>query len=236
MHRARGAPHGLPHVRAGPASPSVTAPQDPPPNPTQPIVHPPVSPTKPPSFTNETSAILWTRAYPSDKARFSNLVRKFARSGLVPSTGIDLETGKRVGGRPPVVAEAFRALLDNAEASSRRPRASRGSRGPEQIRKADDAARVGFGHLFRAFPTRLLPYRPYVEGVVARATGADRVQRRIDATIGFCERRLIAGFTVGEGRPSRLDLVLPTMVPDLYYGWGPVVFQTTLDDDGSVAA
>jgi hypothetical protein len=40
---------------------------------------------------------------------------------------------------------------------------------------------------------------------------------------------------VGEGKPSRLDLVLPTMVPDLYYGWGPVIYQTTLDDDGGVA-
>ncbi len=236
MHDARGASRGVPHTPAGPASPSeTTSPGTPNPNP-KPLVLPRVSPAKPPRFTSETSAILWTRAYPSDRARFENLVRKFARSGLVPSTGIDVETGKRVGGRPPVVAEAFRSLLDNAEASSRRPRASRGSRGPEQIRRVDDAARVGFGRLFRAFPTRLLPYRPYVERVVTRATGADRAQRRIDATIGFCERHLIAGFAVGEGRPSRLDLVLPTMVPDLHYGWGPVVYQTTLDGTGSVAA
>jgi hypothetical protein len=39
----------------------------------------------------------------------------------------------------------------------------------------------------------------------------------------------------GEGKPSGLDLVLRTMVPDLYYGWGPVFYQTTLDDDGGVA-
>jgi hypothetical protein len=161
------------------------------------------------------------------------LVRKFARGGLIPSTGIDLETGKRVGGRPPVVAEAFRALLENAEAVSGRARASR--RG-DHVRRVDDAARVGFGRLFRAFPTRLLPYRPSVERVVTQATGADRPQRRIDATIGFCERQLIGAFAIGEGKPSRLDLVLPTMVPDLYYGWGPVIYQTTLDDDGGVAA
>ena len=143
-----------------------------------------------------------------------------------------METGRKVGGRPPVAAEAFRALLDNADASTRHPRASNRL---DRVRRVDDAARVGFGRLFRAFPTRLLPFRPSVERVVAQATGADRPQRRVDATIGFCERHLIAGFAVCDGRPSRLDLVLPTMVPDLYYGWGPVVYQTTLDEDGSVA-
>ena len=170
--------------------------------------------------------------YPRDLARFRALVQRFAKSGLVASTGIDMETGKRVGGRPPVAAEAFRALVDNADASLRPPRASR-VRG--RVRPVDDAARVGFGRLFRAFPTRLLAY-PNIEKVVERATGADRPQRRIEATIGFCERRLIAGFAVGQSRPSRLDLVLPTMVPDLYYGWGPIVYQTTLDETGSVAA
>jgi hypothetical protein len=172
-------------------------------------------------------------AYPRDVARFRALVRKFAKSGLVASTGIDLATGKRVGGRPPVASEAFRTLLDTAEAVSRRPRASSRT---DRVRRIDDAARVGFGRLFRPFPTRLLPYRPAVERVVAQATGADRPQRRVAATVDFCERHMIAGFTSGDGRPHRLDLVLPTMVPDLYYGWGPVVYQATLDDDGGVAA
>ncbi len=235
MRDARGASRSATHIPAVPDSPSVTAPQDPPPNPTQPLVHPPVSVPKPTRFRTQThprSLQFHGHAYPEDVARFRAMVRKFARSGLIASTGVDLETGKRVGGRPPVVAEAFRALLDNAEASHRRPRASNRS---DRFRRVDDAARVAFGRLFRGFPTRLLPYRPSVERVVAQATGADRPQRRIDATIGFCERRLIAGFTVGDGHPSRLDLVLPTMVPDLYYGWGPVVYQTTLDGDGSVA-
>jgi hypothetical protein len=229
---ARGASPGLPRSPAGPTPPSETTSPGTPGDPSQPLVLPRVSPTKPTSITNQTPRVYWTRAYPSDIPRFQALVRKLAGSGLVPSTGIDLETGKRVGGRPPVVAEAFRALLDNAEASSRRPRASRGRR---DARNVDDAARVGFGRLFRAFPTRLLPYRPSVERVVGLDAGADRPQRRIDATIGFCERHLIAGFAVGDGKPARLDLVLPTMVPDLYYGWGPVVYQSTLDD-GSVAA
>ncbi len=52
----------------------------------------------------------------------------------------------------------------------------------------------------------------------------------------FCDLRFIAGFTVDAGRPNRLDLVLPTMVPTLYYGWGPAVYQTTLDEAGGVGA
>jgi hypothetical protein len=232
MHDARGASRGLPHTPTGPSSlAEPTSPETPTPT-LKSLVLPPVSSPKPTRFITQTPTKLWGRAYPDDIVRFRSLVRKFARSGHVSSTGIDLETGKRVGGRPPVVAEAFRALLDNAEASSRRPRASRS---PERVRRVDDAARVGFGRLFRTFPTRLLPYRPSVERIVAQATGADRPQRRIDATIGFCERHLIGAFAVGEGKPSRLDLVLPTMVPDLYYGWGPVIYQTTLDDDGGVA-
>ena len=232
MSDARGAARGLPQRPARDASPSESTSPGTPTGPSQPLVLPPVSPTKPPRFTKQTPRTYWTRAYPSDVARFQTLVRKFARSGLISSTGVDLETGKKVGGRPPVVAEAFRALLDNAEAFTRRPRASQGS---DRIRKVDDAARVGFGRLFRAYPTRLLPFRPSVERVVAQATGADRPQRRIDATVGFCERHLIGAFAVGGGKPSRLDLVLPTMVPDLYYGWGPIVYQRTLDDGGSVA-
>lgn len=232
MHDARGASHGLPHSPPGPTSPSETASPRAPGDPSGPLVLPPVSPRKPTRFPPETSASARIQAYPRDLDRLHALVRRFARSGLVASTGIDMESGKKVGGRPPVAAEAFRALLDNAEASSRRPRASRG---PDRIRRVDEAARVGFGRLFRAFPTRLLPFRPSVERVVAQATGADRPQRRIDATIGFCDRHLIGAFAVGGGKPSRLDLVLPTMVPDLYYGWGPIVYQLTLDGDGSVA-
>ncbi len=233
MYDARGASRGLSHTQNPGVPPSGATSSEPTGDPSQPLVLPPVSPTKPPRFTTQTPTKLWTRAYPSDIARFQSLVRKFARSGLVASTGIDLETGKRVGGRPPVVAEAFRVLLDNAEALSRGPRVSRG---PDRIHRADDAARVGFGRLFRQFPTRLLPYRPSVERVVAQATGADRPQRRIAATVAFCERRLIAGFTVGQGKPARMDLVLPTMVPHLHYGWGATIYQTTLDGDGSVAA
>ena len=233
MRDARGGPRGLPHTPPGAPSLSETRSPGTPGDPSQPPVLPRVSPTKPPRFTKQTPRVYWTRAYPGDIARFQALVRKFARSGLVTSTGIDLETGKRVGGRPPVVAEAFRALLDNVESTFLRPRASNRS---DRVRRVDDAARVGFGRLFRPFPTRLLPYRPSVERVVTQATGADRPQRRIGATVEFCERHLIAGFSVGEGRPRRMDLVLPTMVPDLYYGWGPVVYQTTLDGERSVAA
>jgi hypothetical protein len=229
---ARGDSRGLARTLSGNPAPSEHPSPGAPAVSSQPLVLPQVSPTKPPRSTNQTPTKLWTRAYPSDIVRFQSIVRKFARSGLVASTGVDLETGKRVGGRPPVVAEAFRALIDNAETSSRRPRAPRGA---DRIRRVDDAARVGFGRLFRAYPTRLLPYRPAVERVVTQATGADRPQRRIEATIGFCERHLIGAFAVGEGRPTRLDFVLPTMVPDLYYGWGPVVYQTTLDGERSVA-
>jgi hypothetical protein len=232
VHDARGASRGLPYSPAGPTPPSETASPRTPGDPSGPPVLPPVSPRKPTRFPPETPVGARVQLYPRDPERFHALVRRFAKSGLVPSTGIDLETGKRVGGRPPVASEAFRALMENAEGRSRRPRASKG---PERVRRIDDAARVGFGRLFRSFPTRLLPYRPSVERIVAQATGADRPQRRIDATIGFRERHLIAPFTVGDGRPTRLDLVLPTMVPDLYYGWGPVVYQTSLDGDGSVA-
>jgi hypothetical protein len=233
LNDARAASPGPPHTRPESIASSVARSPLTPGDPSQPPVLPRVLPTKPPRFPTQTPTKLWTRAYPRDVARFQALVRRFARNGLVPSTGIDLETGRRVGGRPPVVAEAFRALLDNAEATFLRPRASNRS---DRGRRVDDAARVGFGRLFRAFPTRLLPYRPSVERVVGHATGADRPQRRIAATVDFCDRRLIAGFSVGNGRPARMDLVLPTMVPDLYYGWGPTVYQTTLDGDGSVAA
>ena len=233
MHDARGASRGLPNTALVTSSPSETRSPRTLGGPSHPLVLPRVSPPKPPRFPTQTPTKLWTRAYPSDVARFHALVRRFARSGLISSTGIDLETGKRVGGRPPVVAEAFRALLDNAEATLLRSRASNRS---DRVRRVDDAARVGFGRLFRPYPTRLLPFRPSVERVVTQATGADRPQRRIAATVEFCERHLIAGFSVGSGRPTRMDLVLPTMVPDLYYGWGPVVYQTTLDEDGGVAA
>ncbi|MGH9920590.1 MAG: hypothetical protein ACRD6W_17195 [Nitrososphaerales archaeon] len=161
------------------------------------------------------------------------LVQRLAKNGLIASTGYDRETGRRVGGRPPIAAETFRALLDNAEALLPRPRASKQSEG---ARRGDEAARVGFARLFGPRPTRLLPYHPFVEGVAGRAAHADRPQRRIDAVARFCERRIIAGYAVGESRPRRMELVLPTMVPDLYYGWGPVAYQTTLDGDRSVAA
>lgn len=239
-HDARGPSHRVSVNPTSSVSPSEDTTQDHPTTPHHTHVPPQVSHTKPPSFTHEThphptphTLPFPTRAYPEDVARFRAMVKKLAGSGLVASTGVDMETGRKVGGRPPVAAETLKALLDNAEAISRRPRASRVRRGSRGIQRIDEAARIGFGRLFRAFPTRLLPYRPHVERVVSMATGADRAQRRIDETIGFCERRLIAGFAVaGGGRPARLDLVLPTVVPDLYYGWGPVVYNTTLDGEG----
>ncbi len=233
MHDARGEARGVFPAPQDSLSPSATQPPGPAGIPSHPLVLPSVSPRKPTRFPPETPVGARIQVYPRDLERFHALVRRHAKSGLVASTGIDLETGRRVGGRPPVASEAFRALLENAEAASRRPRASGRT---DRVRRVDDSARVGFGRLFRSFPTRLLPYRPSVERVVAQATGADRPQRRISATVGFCERHFIAGFAVGDGRPARLDLVLPTMVPDLYYGWGPVVYQSTLDGEGSVAA
>lgn len=174
------------------------------------------------------------QAYPSDLTRFRAVIRRLSRNGLVQSSGYDRETGKKVGGRPPVAAEAFRTLLDNAEHLSMPPRASRGR---EHARRVDEAARVGFARLFGPRPTHLLPYRPSIEGVAARASGADRPQRRIDAVARFCERQFIAGFSLSAGgRPQRMDLVLPTMVPDLYYGWGPTIYQTTLDAPEGVGA
>lgn len=233
MNDACGTSRGKPHTQNPGVPPSGTTSSGITGDPSPPLVPPTVSPTKPTRFTTQTPTKVWTRAYLSDIARFQSLVRKLARSGLVASTGIDLETAKCVGGRPPVVAGAFRVLLDNVEALSRRPRAARG---PDRIRRVDDAVRVEFGCLFGHFPTRLLPYRPSVERVAGQATGADRPQRRIAATVGFCERRLIAGLTVGQGTPAQMDPVLLTMVPHLPYGWGATVYQTTLAEDGSVAA
>jgi hypothetical protein len=233
LHDAREEARGVFPAPQDSLSPSATRPPGPAGDPSHPPVPPSVSPRKPTRIPPETPVGARIQVYPRDLERFHALVRRYAKSGLAASTGIDLETGRRVGGRPPVASEAFRALLENAEAASRRPRASGRT---DRVRRIDDSARVGFGKLFRSFPTRLLPYRPSVERVVAQATGADRPQRRVAATVGFCERHFIAGFVVGDGRPARLDLVLPTMVPDLYYGWGPVVYQTTLDGDGSMAA
>ena len=233
MHDARGASRGLSASPPESPSPSRAVSPGTPAGPPQPLVHPRVSPRKPPSFPPETPTGARVQAYPSDLPRFKSLIRRLAQNGLIPSTGIDRETGRRVGGRPPVAAETFRALLDNAEVALLQPRASKGR---EHARRVDEAARVGFARLFGPRPTHLLPYRPSIEGVAARASGADRPLRRIEAVARFCEKRIIAGFSVGGGRPHRMELVLPTMVPDLFYGWGPVVYQTTLDQQGSVAA
>ncbi len=233
MHDARGAPRGLSPTLPGTGTPSVTRSPGTPGDPSQPLVHPRVSPRKPTRFPPETATGARVQVYPSDLPRLRSLIRRLASNGLIPSTGYDRETGKRVGGRPPVAAETFRALLDNAEATLLRPRASKGK---ERARRVDEAARVGFARLFGPRPTHLMPYRPSIEGVAARASGADRPLRRIEAVARFCEERIIAGFSVADGRPHRMELVLPTMVPDLYYGWGPIVYQTTLDGAGSVAA
>jgi hypothetical protein len=232
VHDAREASRSLAPVSAETPPPSGTRPPEAPGDPSQPLVHPRVSPRKPTRFPPETPTGARLQVYPSDLPRLKSLIRRLAGNGLIPSTGYDSETGKRVGGRPPVAAETFRALLDNAEVALQRPRASKGR---ERARRVDEAARIGFARLFGPRPTHLLPYRPSVEGVAARASGADRPLRRIEAVARFCEKRLIAGFSVAGGRPHRMELVLPTMVPDLYYGWGPVVYQTTLDGDGSVA-
>ena len=202
-------------------------------DPSQPLVLPRVSPRKPTRFPPETPTGARVQVYPSDLPRLRSLIRRLAGNGLIPSTGYDGETGKKVGGRPPVAAETFRALLDNAEATLLLPRASKGR---ERERRVDEAARVGFARLFGPRPTRLFPYQPSIEGVAARSSGADRPLRRIEAVARFCEKRIIAGFSLGGGRPHRMELVLPTMVPDLYYGWGPVVYQVTLGGTGSVAA
>lgn len=233
MHDARGVSHGLPHTPQGNTSPSETRSPGSPGDPSQPLVLPRVSPRKPTRFPPETPTGARVQVYPSDLPRLRSLIQRLAGNGLIPSTGYDRETGRRSGGRPPVAAETFRALLDNAEVALLRPRALRGK---ERTRRVDDAARVGFARLFGPRPTRLMPYRPSIEGVAARASGADRPLRRIEAVTRFCEKRIIASFSVAARRPHRMELVLPTMVPDLYYGWGPVVYQTTLDSGGSVAA
>jgi hypothetical protein len=233
LHDARGGSRGVPHTAPETLSPSVTRYPGTPGDPSQPLVPPRVSPRKPTRFPPETPTGARVQAYPSDLPRLRSLIRRLACNGLIPSTGYDTETGRRIGGRPPVAAETFRALLDNAEASLLRPRATKGK---ERAQRVDEAARVGFARLFGPRPTRLMPYRPSIEGVAARASGADRPLRRIEAVAQFCEKRIIAGFSVTDGRPHRMELVLPTMVPDLYYGWGPVVYQTTLDGDGGVAA
>ena len=233
MHDARGASRGLSLSPPEVVAPSVVGSPRTPGDPSHPLVLPRVSPRIPTRFPPETPTGARVQAYPSDLPRLHSLIRRLAGNGLIPSTGYDRETGKKVGGRPPVAAETFRALLDNAEATLLRPRASKRK---ERARRVDEAARVGFARLFGPRPTRLFPYQPSIEGVAARSSGADRPLRRIEAVARFCEKRIIAGFSVAGGRPHRMELVLPTMVPDLYYGWGPVVYQTTLDGTGSVAA
>jgi hypothetical protein len=89
---------------------------------------------------------------------------------------------------------------------------------------------VGVNTLFRAHPTRLEPYAN-IETVVARATGADRPQRRIEKTVEACEARVIAPYLVQKGEPV-LTAAIPTLVPEYYYGWGAIVYQSTLDVPG----
>lgn len=233
MHDARGGSGGLPLSPPEVIAPSVAGSPGTPGVPAQPIVLPRVSPRKPTPFPPETPTGARVQVYPSDLRRLRSLIHRLAGNGLIPSTGYDSETGKKVGGRPPIAAETFRALLDNADATLLRPRASKGR---ERGRRVDDAARVGFARLFGPRPTRLFPYHPSIEGIAARSSGADRPLRRIEAVARFCEKRIIAGFSLGDGCPHRMELVLPTMVPELYYGWGPVVYQTTLDGTGDVAA
>jgi hypothetical protein len=114
------------------------------------------------------------KAYPSDLPRLRSLIRRLAGNRLISSTGYDRETGRRIGGRPPVAAETFRALLDKAEANLLQPRATKGK---ERARRVDEAARVGFARLFGPRPTPLMPYRPSIEGVAARASGANLGRR-----------------------------------------------------------
>ncbi|MGI0053936.1 MAG: hypothetical protein ACRECR_06770 [Thermoplasmata archaeon] len=139
----------------------------------------------------------------------------------LPSPGRGLPKGE-AGGRPPVMEEMMRELFLR---SSSPARAS--LRGARRLR-AVEAARVGFGKLYRPDPRRLQPYST-IERVVERATGADRPQRRIDETVGFCEKKLIAPFLRTEPRPT-LTTALGPLVPEYCYGWGPVIYQSTLTE------
>jgi hypothetical protein len=231
---ARAASRKVSHTPASPPSSSVPSTPKSPRVGGPPPVRPGVSTGKLPSFNRETPRSFWVRIYPKDVPRFQELVQRYAKSGLVRSTGVDRETGKKVGGRPPAAAEAFRTFLENAHASLNPPRASRRH---GVARRVDDAARIGFGRLFRSSPNVLLPYKPSIERVVELATGADRPQRRVEATVDFCEKRLIAGFSVtAGGKPVRHESIFPIEVPDLHFGWGPAIYQTTLDALQGVAA
>lgn len=205
-----------------------------------------VSPRKPPSFPKETPRTGWIQVYPSDWSSLRAYLRRIERSRFPPrSTGADPETGKGTGGRPPVAAEAFRALLREAGVLPGRPRA------PARLVRAvkvDEAAREGFRRLWRRDPKGLLAF-PEVRPVVQAATGADRPSRIYRATAELCEWRLIAALDRGPHlestklsrtglvstrdltpRPVLVETALPSLVPDYLYAWGPAVYQTTLEE------
>ncbi len=118
--------------------------------------------------------------------------------------------------------EMLRDVFVRPPAPSGRPRASK-------PRNVDEAARAGFGQLFRRRgKTKLVGYDE-IEPVVARATGADRRQRRIEATVRFCDSQILGPFFVSSTGAPVLTRALPTLVSEYRYGWGPVVYQTTLE-------
>ncbi len=167
------------------------------------------------------------QAYPADLRALRAYIRRLERGGLVGSRGT-YESGRRIGGRPPVAAEALRLLLRNAGVISPPPRASRVQ---ERARRVDEAARVGFGRLYRRVgETRILAY-PRIEPTVAAVSGADRPIRRWQATAHFCEARILAPYQVSGDppRPRLFGAAVPGLVPELYFGWGPATWQTTLD-------
>lgn len=202
---------------AAPSEPDTPGTPTPTPNPS---VLPQVSPRKPPRFPPETPRTVRVQAYPEDLRELQAWIRRYGETHDVPAAG-------RKGGRPPVAAEAFRALLRTAQLLPT------GARASVRIRKADAAARIGFARLYRRTGfAKALPYSA-IEPVVAAASGADRPLRRWTATVGFCQRRILAPFQPGAERlrpADALQEILPTVVPELAYGFGPVVYQSTLGD------
>ncbi len=99
-----------------------------------------------------------------------------------------------------------------------------------RARKVDQAATGAFARAWRATPTKLHPFQDVEPIVRSIVPSADRPQRIFRATQGFCDRQVLAPFTVHLDRTvDSVPLPRMDLIPDYHYGLWTFV-QTTLGD------
>jgi hypothetical protein len=122
-------------------------------------------------------------------------------------------SGKR--GRPAYLSEYVSWLLRQQVKGGEPPRAT--FRSPH-AKKVDQAATAAFAKRWHAHPTRLHEFKEVDPIIRAIVPSADRPQRIIQATYGFCQREVLAPFTQAEGTWGRIGQPRLDLIPDYSYG------------------